>query len=206
MSAPLYAVVLAGGVGSRFWPLSTPERPKQLLPLITDASMLSETVERLVPLVGRERVLILTSERLLDAILAALPSIGADQLVLEPRPAGTAAALTWAAAQVYAELEPTLRAANAVSFDDLLVLPVRILRANPEVREHLARRFQHVLVDEYQDTNRAQYEFIRLIGGGHGNVCVVGDDDQAIYGWRAAGRSSRRRDRPACRVAGSRCR
>lgn len=102
MSAPLYAVVLAGGVGSRFWPLSTPGRPKQLLPLITDASMLSETVERLVPLVGRERVLILTGERLRDAILEALPSIGADQLVLEPRPAGTAAALTWAAAQVVA--------------------------------------------------------------------------------------------------------
>jgi len=91
-----------------------------------------------------------------------------------------------AAAQVYKELEPTLRAANAVSFDDLLVLPVRILREHPEVREHLARRFRHVLVDEYQDTNRAQYEFIRLIGGGHGNVCVVGDDDQAIYGWRGA--------------------
>ncbi len=94
--------------------------------------------------------------------------------------------LAKAAAQVYRELEPTLRAANAVSFDDLLVLPVRILREHPEVREHLARRFRHVLVDEYQDTNRAQYEFIRLIGGGHGNVCVVGDDDQAIYGWRGA--------------------
>jgi mannose-1-phosphate guanylyltransferase len=102
MSAPLFAVVLAGGVGSRFWPLSTPERPKQLLPLISDASMLSETIERLVPLVGRERVLILTSARLRVAILAALPSVTADQLLLEPRPAGTAAALTWAAAQVVA--------------------------------------------------------------------------------------------------------
>lgn len=102
MTAPLFAVVLAGGVGSRFWPLSTPERPKQLLPLITDVSMLSETIERLVPLVGRARVLLLTSERLRDAILGALPSLAADQLLLEPRPAGTAAALTWAAAQVVA--------------------------------------------------------------------------------------------------------
>ena len=93
--------------------------------------------------------------------------------------------LAKAAAQVYKELELTLRAANAVSFDDLLVLPVRILREHPEVREHLARRFRHVLVDEYQDTNRAQYEFVRLIAGGHGNLAVVGDDDQAIYGWRA---------------------
>ena len=102
MSAPLFTVVLAGGVGSRFWPLSTPERPKQLLPLITAEPMLAETVARLVPLVGRERVLILTSARLKDAILAALPDLGADQLLLEPRPAGTAAALTWAAAQVLA--------------------------------------------------------------------------------------------------------
>lgn len=102
MSAPLYAVVLAGGVGSRFWPLSTPERPKQLLPLITDVSMLAETVERLVPLVGRDRVLLLTSERLRDPILSALPQLTADQLLLEPRPAGTAAALVWAAAQVVA--------------------------------------------------------------------------------------------------------
>jgi DNA helicase-2/ATP-dependent DNA helicase PcrA len=94
--------------------------------------------------------------------------------------------LAQAAAKVYRDLEETLRAANAVSFDDLLVLPVKMLRANEELREKLARRFKHVLVDEYQDTNRAQYEFVRLIGGGHGNVCVVGDDDQAIYGWRGA--------------------
>lgn len=109
MSAPLYAVVLAGGVGSRFWPLSTPERPKQLLPLITDQSMLSETVERLVPLVGRERVLILTSERLRDPILAAIPGLTPAQLLLEPRPAGTAAALTWAAAPVVALGGPDAR-------------------------------------------------------------------------------------------------
>jgi mannose-1-phosphate guanylyltransferase len=102
VTPPLYAVVLAGGVGSRFWPLSTPERPKQLLPLITDQAMLVETVDRLVPLVGRERVLILTSERLRDPILAALPGLTPAQLLLEPRPAGTAAALVWAAAQVAA--------------------------------------------------------------------------------------------------------
>ncbi|HET8771232.1 MAG TPA: UvrD-helicase domain-containing protein [Gemmatimonadaceae bacterium] len=94
--------------------------------------------------------------------------------------------LSQAAATVYKDLEPALRAANAVSFDDLLVLPVQILRANADVRERLAHRFRHVLVDEYQDTNRAQYEFVRLIAGGHGNLAVVGDDDQAIYGWRGA--------------------
>ena len=94
--------------------------------------------------------------------------------------------LAKAAAQVYRELEGTLRTANAVTFDDLLTLPVQVLREHAGVREELAERFQHVLVDEYQDTNRAQYEFVRLIAGGHGNLAVVGDDDQAIYGWRGA--------------------
>jgi mannose-1-phosphate guanylyltransferase len=102
MTAPLYTVVLAGGVGSRFWPLSTPERPKQLLPLISERTMLADTIERLIPIAGRERVLILTSERLRDPILAALPGFAAEQLLLEPRAAGTAAALTWAATQVVA--------------------------------------------------------------------------------------------------------
>ena len=94
--------------------------------------------------------------------------------------------LSKAAATIYRELEPTLRAANAACFDDLLTLPVQILTEHPDVRVTLAERFQHVLVDEYQDTNRAQYEFVRLIAGGHGNLVVVGDDDQAIYGWRGA--------------------
>jgi ATP-dependent DNA helicase UvrD/PcrA len=91
-----------------------------------------------------------------------------------------------AAAVVYRDLDGALRAANAVDFDDLLVLPVRLLEENPAVREHLADRFRFVLVDEYQDTNRAQYRLVRLLGGAHGNVCVVGDDDQSIYGWRGA--------------------
>jgi DNA helicase-2/ATP-dependent DNA helicase PcrA len=94
--------------------------------------------------------------------------------------------LAKAASLVYTALEPTLRGANAVSFDDLLVLPVQILREQAEVREKYATRFEHVLVDEYQDTNHAQYEFVRLIAGPTGNVAVVGDDDQSIYGWRGA--------------------
>jgi len=91
-----------------------------------------------------------------------------------------------AVAPVYNELEGTLRQANAVTFDDLLVLPVRILQEHEHVRTQYHERFKFVLVDEYQDTNRAQYRFIRLIGGEHGNVMVVGDDDQSIYGWRGA--------------------
>jgi DNA helicase-2/ATP-dependent DNA helicase PcrA len=91
-----------------------------------------------------------------------------------------------AAALVYRDLEGALRAANAVDFDDLLVLPVKLLEANPAVRDQLARRFRFILVDEYQDTNRAQYRLVRLLAATHGNVYVVGDDDQSIYGWRGA--------------------
>src|SRR5512132_284894 len=91
-----------------------------------------------------------------------------------------------AAALVYKDLEGALRQANAVTFDDLLVLPVQILRENPEILEQYRNRFRFVLVDEYQDTNVAQYQFVKLLAGDRGNVLVVGDDDQSIYGWRGA--------------------
>ncbi len=87
---------------------------------------------------------------------------------------------------IFKDLEPAMRQANAASFDDLLVLPVEILRANPHVLENYRRRFDYILVDEYQDTNRAQFEFVRLLAGERGNVMVVGDEDQSVYGWRGA--------------------
>ena len=90
-------MVLAGGVGSRFWPLSTAERPKQLLPLVGHKSLLVETLDRLAPLVSARRTLVLTNASLIEAIANAAPSIARDNIVAEPRPAGTAAALTWAA-------------------------------------------------------------------------------------------------------------
>jgi DNA helicase-2/ATP-dependent DNA helicase PcrA len=91
-----------------------------------------------------------------------------------------------AAALVYADLESALRTANAVDFDDLLVLPVRLLESNARELERWQKRFDHVLVDEYQDTNRAQYRFVKLLASVHRNLVVVGDDDQSIYGWRGA--------------------
>jgi DNA helicase-2/ATP-dependent DNA helicase PcrA len=94
--------------------------------------------------------------------------------------------LSRAVAQVYDHLEAALRESNAATFDDLLVLPVRLLQANPHRLAVYREQFKIILVDEYQDTNRAQYQFIRLLGGEHGNVFVVGDDDQSIYGWRGA--------------------
>jgi mannose-1-phosphate guanylyltransferase len=95
-----WAVVLAGGVGARFWPLSTPSRPKQLLPLVTNNPMLADAVHRLAPIAPPERVLILTNDTLVPAIAALLPEIPAANLVAEPRPAGTAAALAWAAQEI----------------------------------------------------------------------------------------------------------
>ena len=91
-----------------------------------------------------------------------------------------------AVAQVYTDYEPTLQRANAADFDDLLLLPVRILERHPDELERLRRKFRYLLVDEYQDTNRAQYRLVSLLAAEHGNVCVVGDDDQSIYGWRGA--------------------
>jgi len=90
-------VVLAGGIGSRFWPLSTPERPKQLLPLVTDAPMLCDTIERLRPSAPPERTLVLTNASLRDAVLQLDPSLPPENVIAEPRPAGTCAALAWAA-------------------------------------------------------------------------------------------------------------
>ncbi|HXD22105.1 MAG TPA: 3'-5' exonuclease, partial [Gemmatimonadaceae bacterium] len=94
--------------------------------------------------------------------------------------------LAQAVAPIYSDLAAAFQAANAVSFDDLLGLPVELLTAHPDVRERYERKFRVILVDEYQDTNHAQYEFVRLLGARNGNVAVVGDDDQSIYGWRGA--------------------
>jgi DNA helicase-2/ATP-dependent DNA helicase PcrA len=89
-------------------------------------------------------------------------------------------------AQIYAEYKKELAKANALDFDDLLLETVRLLKAASEVREYYNRRFQYILVDEYQDTNRPQYELMRLLAGTRRNVCAVGDEDQSIYSWRGA--------------------
>jgi DNA helicase-2/ATP-dependent DNA helicase PcrA len=93
---------------------------------------------------------------------------------------------TEALAAVFEEYEKSLRAANALDFDDLLLEAVRLLRIDDATREAWNRRLAYVMIDEYQDTNRSQYELMRLLTELSGNVCVVGDEDQSIYSWRGA--------------------
>ena len=88
--------------------------------------------------------------------------------------------------EVYPDYQGSLRKANALDFDDMLLFSVRLLRERQEVCEYYQAKFAHILVDEFQDVNHAQYELIRILAKGHGNVTVVGDDDQSIYAWRGA--------------------
>ncbi|HEX7089764.1 MAG TPA: sugar phosphate nucleotidyltransferase [Longimicrobiales bacterium] len=102
---PLWAVILAGGVGSRFWPVSTPARPKQLLPLASTDPLIADTVARIEPLVPRSRIRIITGAALAPVILEALPGLDRGNLMIEPAARGTAPALAWAA-QAIAREEP----------------------------------------------------------------------------------------------------
>jgi len=89
-------------------------------------------------------------------------------------------------AVVYERYQAKLRESNALDFDDLLLEAVRLLQHDAPTREKLQRRYEFIMVDEYQDTNRSQYELMRLLTGERGNIAVVGDEDQSIYGWRGA--------------------
>lgn len=106
-------------------------------------------------------------------------------------------------ADVFSAYEKLLQQSNALDFDDLLLRSVRLLREAPAVREKWQARFQYIHVDEYQDTNRVQYDLLRLLTGPKHNLCVVGDEDQSIYRWRGADVSillSFSRDFPGARV------
>jgi DNA helicase-2/ATP-dependent DNA helicase PcrA len=90
------------------------------------------------------------------------------------------------AAAAYRRYQENLKRVGAVDFDDLLLLTVELLTRFPAVKQAEAKRFDHVLIDEYQDTNQSQYQIVKSLAAGHRNLCVVGDDDQSIYGWRGA--------------------
>ena len=90
------------------------------------------------------------------------------------------------AQKVYPEYQKSLKSYNAVDFDDLIMLVVRLFDEFPEVQKRYQERFQYIMVDEYQDTNTAQFTLMQRLAGKWNNFCVVGDDDQSIYGWRGA--------------------
>lgn len=90
------------------------------------------------------------------------------------------------AALTYPRYQHALKACNAIDFDDILCLCIELFHAHPAVLEQYRTRFQYIMVDEYQDTNHVQYRLLRELCGPQGNLCVVGDDDQSIYGWRGA--------------------
>src|SRR5437868_3774919 len=141
----------------------------------------------------------------LALIKAAMKRLGLDDKQLTPRT--VQARISWAKnhmldpqeiylqsadpkteriAHIYEIYRKELLKANALDFDDLLLEAARVLKASGEVRQRYNRRFQYLLIDEYQDTNRPQYELMRLLAGSEQNVCVVGDEDQSIYSWRGA--------------------
>jgi DNA helicase-2/ATP-dependent DNA helicase PcrA len=106
-------------------------------------------------------------------------------------------------AKIYSMYQERLRASHAVDFDDLLMLTVLLFRDHPHILEHYEHLWRYVLVDEYQDTNQAQYQIVNFLSRRHGNLCVVGDDDQSIYRWRGADLNNIldfERDHPGCQV------
>ena len=109
-------------------------------------------------------------------------------VLLEPKDALERAELSdyKKAALVYMEYQKRLLDNNLVDFDDLLALTYKILLENDDLREETSQRYQYIMVDEYQDTNELQYQLLKLLSSEHNNICVVGDDDQSIYGWRGA--------------------
>jgi len=121
----MWAVVFAGGIGTRFWPLSTPRRPKQVLALVNERPLIADTVARLSPLVPAERVLVVTSADIADTLHEAIPEVPRANLLIEPRPLGTAAALAWGAQEVSRRAGPdtvfvALHADLAVGYPDVL--------------------------------------------------------------------------------------
>lgn len=129
--ATMWAIVLAGGIGSRFWPLSTPERPKQLLRLVGEQPLLAQSIERLYPLIPPERVLVLTSADIAPAIRAAIPQVPEHNMLVEPRPLGTSAAVAWGASEIVRRAGPdtvscALHADLAIAFPDAFRYSLRV--------------------------------------------------------------------------------
>jgi mannose-1-phosphate guanylyltransferase len=177
----LWTVILAGGVGSRFWPVSTPSRPKQLLPLASERPLIRDTVDRIAPLVPPERLRILTGQRLAGPILEVLPELGPGNLLLEPAARGTAPVLAWAAA----ELERRDPDAVMVSLhSDHVIHPPEAFRALIARAAELAAGHRRLFTIGAVPT-RAEtgYGYIRLNGE---LPPLEGDGPDALPGYQVA--------------------
>jgi len=119
-------------------------------------------------------------------LLAAISSLKNDGIPVEEAEGSALSHYDQIVGRVYGGYVEALAAADAVDFDDLLLRSVELFKQHPDVLEKWQRRFRHVLVDEYQDTNMVQYRIARDIAAGHGNLCATGDPDQSIYRWRGA--------------------
>jgi DNA helicase-2/ATP-dependent DNA helicase PcrA len=118
------------------------------------------------------------------SIISLARGAGADSVAVRPEGQGDDYDLV--AAEVLPRYRRALLAQRSVDFDDLVAMPLALLKKDAAIRRRMQARFRHLLVDEYQDTNRAQLELLRLLAGQAASICAVGDDDQAIYGWRGA--------------------
>ncbi len=117
-----------------------------------------------------------------DAIMETISSLKNEFKVSK----GADTALEEFTSVVYPRYQEMLKAMNAVDFDDLLLLTIKLFREHPPALQRYQEKFSHIMVDEYQDTNKVQYDLIKMLAGEKKNLCVVGDDDQSIYGWRGA--------------------
>lgn len=136
----LWAVVFAGGIGTRFWPLSTARRPKQVLALVSERPLILDTILRLAPLVPPERILVVTSADIVDTLYEVIPEIPRNNMLVEPRPLGTAAALAWGAAEitrragpdtVFCALHADLSVASPAELQRAIRQAVRIAASQP---------------------------------------------------------------------------
>ena len=135
----------------------------------------------------KKRILKSLDKEITTALLSSEISRYKNSL-LSPAEAKTAAQLKLyqQIAEVYEKYQEYLEKNNLVDFDDLLLLPYEILKNNQKLADEISQKYQYIMVDEYQDTNELQYRLLRLLCTSHNNLCVVGDDDQSIYGWRGA--------------------
>ncbi len=146
-------------------------------------SLMKEILARLEPVAAEdEKSSSFTTRDVLDAISSAKNElVPVDRYRREHR-----GGYEKMVAKAYDRYQRALERNHALDFDDLIMKAVELLRTQADVREKYQRRFRYVLVDEYQDINSAQFEFVQVLSEAHGNLCVVGDDDQSIYGWRGA--------------------